>query len=64
MSWLVTVFAIRAGPGEESAGVVGEGGQGAFAAVGEGGELDGAAADDGGEVGGRARPGRATVAAG
>ena len=50
------VVLISAGPLEESAGVVGESGQGAFAAVGEGGELDGAAANDGGEVGGRARP--------
>jgi len=48
------VFVGQAGPVEEPAGVVGEGGQGGFAAVGHGAELDGAAVDDGSQVGGRA----------
>jgi hypothetical protein len=39
---------VQTGPREESADVVGQGGQGAFAAVAHSGELDGAAADDGG----------------
>src|SRR5205807_2619864 len=50
------VLAVLAGPGEEAAGVVGQGGQGTFAAVGHGGKLRGTAADDGGQVGGRAGP--------
>lgn len=48
------VGVIEARPGEESARVVRELGQCAFAAVGHGGELCGAAVDDGVQVGGRA----------
>ena len=51
----VTSCLRQAGPREEAAGLVGEGGEGALAPIVEGGEAGGAAVDDGGEVRG-ARP--------